>query len=334
MADLKLLEPAVATGVVQQMATPDEFTWYGKIPTTPLTQSEFAKWTVRKGTYNVANPNTVDAEAHIAPRKAQREMAAALINSREKKVLPGSFLNFTQEFGEVNPQRETAESLVLEEMKDLKGRIDRLVEWSCWQAVQGGLVFNTPDVSATVDYGFDASHKITASTGWDTATQIEIVNQVRAVQKLVKKDAQVKVTDAYLSQDLLNLVFDAFAKNNALGLLTEQAKQDYATGGTMTNFMGINWHVVTETYNADDAAQTLVDYLPENRIIFGNFSVNSPFKLAEGTSGDASIGQFLTGPFSKSWDTQDPSGRTILVGHNFLPVITYPDQIVVFDATA
>jgi len=334
MADLKLLEPAVATGVVQQMALPDDFTWYGKVATTPLTQSETAKWTVRRGSYNVAQPNTVDAEAHIAPRKGQHEVAAALVNSREKKVLPGSYLNFTQEFGEVNPQRETAEALLLEEMTDLKGRVDRLVEWSLWQAVQGSLVFNTEDVSASVDYGFQASHKQTAATGWDAATQIEIVNQIRAIQKLVKRDAQVNVTDAYLSQELMNLVFDSFAKNNSLNLLTEQAKQDFANGGTMRNFMGINWHVVTETYNAEDGAQTLVDYLPENRIIFGNFSVNNPLKLAQGTSGDAQIGQFVTGPFSKSWDSQDPSGRTILVGHNFLPVITYPDQIVVLDATS
>lgn len=332
MADLKLLEPAVATGVVQQMATPDEFTWYGKVPTSPMRDSETAKWTIRRGSYNVAQPNTVDAEAHIAPRKAQHEVAAALVNSREKKVLPGSYLNFTQQFGEVNPQRELAESLVLEEMTDLKGRIDRLVEWCLWQAVQGKLVFNTEDVSASVDYGFQASHKISASTGWDTATQLQIVDQIRAVQKLVRRDAQVNITDAYLSQDLMNLMFDSFSKNNGSNLMTDQMKQDFASGGTLTNFQGINWHVVAETYNAEDGANTLVDYLPENRIIFCN--AGNSLKLAQGTSGDTEVGQFVTGPFSKSWDSHDPSGRTILVGHNFLPIITEPDRFVVFDATA
>lgn len=331
MPDLSLLTPAVATAAVKNFAVPDTFTWYGNVPTTPMTASQTAYWEVTRGTYNIAQPNTVDAEANIAPRKGKTLMAAALLNSREKKLLPGSLVNWSQVSGfQTDAERERAESVVLTELQDLKGRIDRLVEWSLWQAVQGVLTLNTPDVSAVVDYNFLPSHKFASPTSWATATAAQIRADVLGIKNLIQNDGRVRATDAYCSQATLDTIYTALSQGNA-PLMTDQMKQDYTNGGAFTTFMGLNWHIVAETYNSS-ADQSLINYLPEGRVIFGNFSDNSPIKLAEGTTGDTEIDQFTTGVFSKSWDSHDPSGRVVLCGMNFLPIVERPDQIVVLDA--
>lgn len=331
MPDLSILTPAVATGVVRDLTPDENFTWYGKVPTSPLTSSDVCKWTIEKGARTIAKPNVPDAEANMVKRKGKRQVSSTLVRSREKELVPGSELNFTQVWDNTGPQRERAEAIATKAMKNLHDRATRLIEWSFWKALQNELVYEDDEngVSVDVDYHFTASHKAQATTSWDAATPVQLREMITAYKKLLSDDGKVRLTDAYCSQHTIDVIFDAFAKNNSTGLMTEQNKQDYQNGGELTNFMGIAWHVVQETY--DTEADATVAYMPENRVIFGNFTQNNPLELAEGTSGDTEIPQDLTGLYSKSWDSHDPSGRTFLVGSNFLPVIYLPDQFACID---
>lgn len=329
MPDLSILGPQVATGVVQDLTPDENFTWYGKVGTLPLTQSQSVTYDVHKNGQKMAKMNVIDAEANLVKRSGKTRNTLTLATIREKELVPGSEYNFTQVFENNEAQRQRAEGVAGDVLKNLNDRVGRRVEWTFWNALQGGVVYDTPDVSVDLDYKIPSTHKITASTHWDTATQIQLVDQVNAVKKLIKTDGKVALTDAYTSLEVIQMIYGAFAKNNALNLLTEQNKADYQNGGTFSNFLGINWHIVDETYQTDADADT--NYLPENRILFGNFTQNNPLRLAEGTSGDTQIPQDTVGRFSKSWDTPDPSGRTFLVGYNFAPIIYFPNQFAYMD---
>jgi hypothetical protein len=162
MPDISLLEPSVLRDVVSKLPAPENLILSNIVPKTP-TPFPVATWEVIRGSRTMATPNVPNAEAHIVPRLGISQESSTLVYLREKKVFQPTTLHWLKAPGSTTALRN-AETEVLKEVKDLNLRFDNFWEWALWQAVQGSLVIDSPDVQASIDYKLSSSHKPTAVT--------------------------------------------------------------------------------------------------------------------------------------------------------------------------
>ena len=163
MPDISLLEPMVLRGVVEKFVVPETLMMLNRLDQTPWPFPS-ATWDVIKGSRMVAKPNVPNSEAHIISRLGRSQESASFIYLREKKVFEPTTLHWLREPGEI--AKLNAERAVLREINDLNQRFDNFAEWSIWQAMGGGILYNYADVQATVDYKFPASHFVVPAAPW------------------------------------------------------------------------------------------------------------------------------------------------------------------------
>lgn len=330
MPDISLLEPAVLRDVVRKLPASENLILSNRIPKSP-TPFPTATWEVIKGSRTMATPNVPNSEAHIVPRLGISQESAALVYLREKKVFQPTTLYWLKQPGSLIAKRN-AETEVLKEVTDLNGRFDNFWEWALWQAIQGTLVIDSPDVVATVDYKLPASHKPTAAKLW-TATDVkptDIVGNITAWKKLLTRDGQVSPKDAFATTDTLNLIVNSFTANG-ISLLSDRMKDEYFASGTLKGFLGMNWTAVDSQYDIRqaDGSFTTVGFLPDNKLILADLTTNRPVEILQGPTADDEAPDGFVGRFAKSWKEKDPSARQYLIEEHALPIITRPEQIVV-----
>jgi hypothetical protein len=325
--DISLLEPTILRGVVEKLPIKDSYITAG-IPRTPWPYPA-ATWEVHRGSRKVAKPNVPNSEAHIVARIGAEQQAAAFVYLREKKVFEPTTLHWLKAPGSI-VNRQRAEEAVMRELTDLNERFDNFFEWCTFQALQGSLVFNYPDVQASVDYKFPASHKPTSAVLWTNAavTPQQLIEDVAAWKQLVSRDGKVNANTAYLTTATMQNVFQVFAQSGGgSGMLSDRMKDEYYKSGVLQGFMGVDWRIADGTYDTD--AGVVTQFLPDGKILFGNYQDGRPIEMYEGPTADDSAPVGFTGKFSKSWKQEDPSARQILLELHALPIITKPEQMLV-----
>ncbi len=339
MPEISLLQPTVLRSVVEKFTAPETLTMLNRITKTPW-PFPTVQWEVLRGSRAIARPNVPNSEAHIVPRLGRSTESAAFVYIREKKVFEPTTLHWLRQAANslTDLNKTRAEEAVMREVRDLNQRFDNLAEFMIWQALTGTLVLDYPDVQASIDYKFLASHKAAVATDWSVATPKQIIADVRALKRLVTRDGRVPVSEAYISDTTIDYIFDAYATAGANPgvLLSDRMKDQYYASGTLPNFMGLNWHVQDSVFDATGAAYGSnptnpgeeTRFLAENALILGNFTENRPLELIIGPTADDEAPDGFTGKFAKTWKEKDPSARQYLLEWNLLPVITRPEQFV------
>lgn len=330
MPDISLLEPMVLRGVIEKFLAPETLVMLNRVPQTPWPYPSVT-WDVIRGSRMVAKPNVPNSEAHIVPRLGRSQEAASFIYLREKKVFEPTTLHWLRTPGELAARN--AEQSVLREIADLNMRFDNFAEYMIWGAMRGMLVFDYPDVVATVDYKLPASHKPTPSTGWSTATPQQIVSDIRAWKRIVQRDSRVPAKEAFATELTLAYIFDSFAATGNAGsnfmagtLLSDRMKDQYYAQGTLPGFMGLNWSTVETVYDDDAGTSTL--FVPDNALFMGNYTDQRPIEMMIGPTADDEAPDNFTGKFAKTWKDKDPSARQYLLEWNLLPIVTRPEQML------
>lgn len=325
MPELNVFQPTVLNGVIEKMTDATQYTWLGSIPVVN-SPYPYAEWDVIRGSRHVSRLNTPNAEAHIVPRLGSEHLVHSLAYVRDKKVLEPTTLYWLRRLGEPNAV-ENAEKAVMRELTDLNSRVDNLQEYSIWQALQGTLVFNDAQGAATVvDYKMPASHKSVAATKWATADFKAIVADVTSQKRLIQRDGRVTAKEAYTAPGTMDMIIGAFAGNQAV--MSDRMKDAYYQGDTLPGFLSLNWKTVSETYDVDDKG-VVSEYLPEGKVLFGDFKTNQPIQMTYGPTADLDAPQGKTGKFTKQWVEKDPAAHTILIELHFLPVVLRPEQFSV-----
>ena len=330
MPDISLLNPTVLRGVVEKFTAPESLILLNSVPKSPWPFPS-AQWDVITGSRMVAKPNVPNSEAHIVPRLGRSQESAAFVYLREKKVFEPTTLHWLRTPGEI--AKTNAEAAVMREVGDLNQRFDNFAEYCLWQALTGTLTLDFPDVQATVDYKFAATHKPTAGTAWASATPAQIIGNIRAWKRLVARDGRVPATQAYATEKTISRIFDAYSvtSGNAPFLLSDRMKDQYYTSGTLPGFMGLNWTTVESIYETDNGTDTL--FLADDRLVLGNFTEGRPIELMEGPTADDEAPENFTGKFAKTWKEKDPSARQYLLEWNLLPIVSRPEQVVAADVS-
>lgn len=325
MPDISLLEPTVLRGVVEKFTTPESLLMLGRVPQTPWPFPSVT-WDVIRGSRMVAKPNVPNSEAHIVPRLGRSQESASFVYLREKKVFEPTTLHWLRTPGEL--AATNAERAVLREITDLNQRFDNFAEFLIWSAMKGAITFDYSDVQASVDFKLPASHKPTPATGWDTATPQQIVADIRAWKRLIRRDGRVEARECFATEMTLAYIFDAFAANGTVpaSLLSDRMKDQYYAQGTLPGFMGLDWNTVETVYDDDAGASTL--FVPDNALFMGNYTDQRPLEIYVGPTADDEAPDNFTGKFAKTWKDKDPSARQYLLEWNLLPIVTRPEQFI------
>ena len=344
MPDISLLQPTVLRGVVERFTAPESLEMLSRIPQTPHPFPS-VQWEVVRGSRAIARPNVPNSEAHIVPQLGRSQESAAFVYLREKKVFSPTTLHWLRQAASSVSElaNHRAEEAVLREVADLNQRFDNFAELLCWKTLTGNLVLDYPDVQANVDYKFLTSHKPFVGTSWATATPGQIVEDIRAMKRLIHRDGRVPAMEAYATEKTLARIFNSFANIGATApgtaggiLLSDRMKDQYFQTGILQGFMGLNWKPQEAFYDAAGAAYTSSPTIPgeetgfiaDDALIIGNFTDNRPMELFIGPTADDEAPENFTGKFAKTWKEKDPSARQYLLEWNLLPIITRPEQFV------
>lgn len=338
MPEIPLLTPVVLRGLIEKFTAPETLVMLNRIPKTPWPYPS-ATWDVVQGSRAIAAPNVPNSAAHIVPRLGRSQESAAFVYLREKKVFEPTTLHWLRTPGELAARN--AEAAVMREVADLNQRFDNFAELLIWKALTGNLVLDYVDVQANIDYKFKASHKPTVGTSWATATPAQLIADIRAWKRLVRRDGRVEAKEAFTTEKTISYIFDSFATTGASNfyggtLLTDRMKDQYYNAGTLPNFMGVTWNVNESVYDLDGAGYTDTPTAPgdedmfiaDDAVFFGNFTDQRPIELMVGPTADDEAPEHFTGKFAKTWKEKDPSARQYLLEWNLLPVITRPEQLV------
>jgi hypothetical protein len=347
--EISLLQPTVLRGVVERFTAPETMTMLSRVPQTPH-PFPTAQWEIVRGSRAIARPNVPNSEAHIVPRLGREQASAAFVYLREKKVFTPTTLHWLRQAASSlsDLANRRAEEAVLREVRDLNQRFDNFAEFLIWQALTGSLVLDYPDVQAQIDYKFLSSHKPgTPAVGWDEATPAQIVEDIRAWKRLIRRDGRVEANDAYATEVTIARIFNAFASNGAAApglaagvLLSDRMKDQYFQSGVLPGFMGLNWHPQEAVYDPAGSGYTggqtnpgqEAQFLKDDALILGNFTDGRPIEMFVGPTADDEAPENYTGKFAKTWKEKDPSARQYLLEWNLLPVITLPEQFVYVDS--
>lgn len=344
MPDISLLEPLVLNGVVQKFNAPQNLKLLNTVSSVPSSAPDYAIWDVEKGSRQLATFNTPGAEATLVDQLGRSQESARMAYVRLKKNFQPQIIKWLREPGSVNTTN--AERLVMNELQDLSGRIDRLQEQLLWNALRGSSTITYPDGNTvTVNYGFPSSHLVSPGTAWTTATPTQIVHDIVAWKRLITTHGQVDATTAYCSQLTVQKIFDAFAANATAtittgtgvasapmgGMLSDRMKDAYYSNSILPGFMGLDWNTVDQSYT--DGTGTLTRFVGDGtasnaEVFIGNYVDQKPIEVLLGKSADDSAPDGMYGKFTKTWKTEDPSGRKVLMELHFLPVVYRPEQFI------
>lgn len=366
MPDISLLEPMVLRGVVEKFVTPQTLMLLNRLDQTPWPFPS-ATWDVIKGSRAVAKPNVPNSEAHIVSRLGRSQESAAFIYLREKKVFEPTTLHWLRTPGEI--ARINAEQSVLREINDLNQRFDNFAEWSCWQALGGGITYNYADVQASVNYKFPPSHFVAPAVSWLTnnnltygtgnatdvgqattnlqqniltagaatyATPMQIVEDVRTWKRIIQIHGRVPAKECFATTVTMAALMEAWVQagqgatvNIPATMLSDRMKDEYYSSGLLSGFMGLTWQTVEQVYESD--AGNLTFFVPDGVIYMGNYTDQRPLELLIGPTADDEAPNGFTGKYAKTWKEKDPSARQYLLEWHLLPIITRPEQMLVVD---
>jgi hypothetical protein len=364
MPDISLLEPVVLRGVVEKFMTPDTLMMLNRLDQTPWPFPS-ATWDVIKGSRMVAKPNVPNSEAHIISRLGRSQESASFIYLREKKVFEPTTLHWLRTPGEL--ARVNAERAVLREVNDLNQRFDNFAEWSCWQAMGGGIAYNYAEIQAVVDYKFPSSHFVTPSHAWLTntalnfptagnlgqsttlsqvntnlqagatatyATPLQIVEDVRSWKRIIQIHGRVPARECFATTATMAALMEAWVAagqgstvNIPATMISDRMKDEYFSSGLLSGFMGMTWTTVEHVYEND--AGYLTFFVPDGQIYMGNYSDQRPIELLIGPTADDEAPEGFTGKYAKTWKEKDPSARQYLLEWHLLPIVTRPEQMLV-----
>ena len=272
------------------------------------------------------------AEAPIGTKTTRGTKTVEAPRLAEKRLIQAAELNALRQYGSMGV--ELLKDRLAREQFDMKSKADRTLEyWAC--GAMRGVVYDADASTILYDYGVDATHKITLTTGWDDSGG-DPIGDIRAWKLLIEDEAMTSIIgwQAYCGATAM----DALLTNESvLNLMKQQMGVQIATSGTIGNLAG----VTIEEYNGSyfNSSGTRTRFVgAEQFILIGMCSdlTDMPFapimdlNAPNGVGNVGAAGRGLMF-YSSSHDSWDPSGKWIKIEGRPLPVLKRPGAVIIAD---
>lgn len=231
------------------------------------------------------------------------------------------------------PSTRAAEQLA-QDMAELDRMITRRIEWMCAKALTTGKIPVQGDgVDDEVDFLMSSDNIITLSGSalWTDHTDSDPLQNLKAWKRQVSKQSGLVVTDAVFGADAMdnflkcdnvlgaNNLFDM--RNVNIGRIEPRVMADMGVTyyGTITEIGLDLW--TYEEYFYNEVTKTTDDMMPKDKVLL--LAAGARREMHYGAIKDLSA--IAPVPrFPKSWITEDPSSRLLMVQSSPLPA---PHQI-------
>lgn len=262
--------------------------------------------------------------------------AQEILNRQQGQVIYG-----TQSL----PERAAAE--LGRNLGDLLDMITRREEWMAAQALNGGVINVLGDgVNDTIDFQMSASHKITLAGGtlWTAAGTSHPINDLTTWARLCAQDSGMVPNVVVMGSDVANAFINhADIKGNggllstvkiSLGQIQPQLLPNGVSYlGTITApSLNVDLYVYDEWY-ISDADGLEYPMVPVNKLFMGSSNAQNSrlYGAIQDMAAVAELGgSIIAVPrFPKSWVTEDPSVRWLMIQSAPLVALNQPDANVV-----
>lgn len=216
----------------------------------------------------------------------------------------------------ISPAQRAAARLA-EDLADFQDMVERREEWMARSALTTGQIAVVGEgVSATIDFGMDASHKpvLAGAALWSAGTANPI-KDLRDWKTLTAKDAGVAATDVVMGDDALeNFISHADVQtkmdNRRFNLGRVEFAQSFDGVEYYGNIEGVDIWRYSEWFTPDGGGAD-VAMVPTDGVIFGSRRARTARHY--GAIMDLQAGLMPLRWFAKSWQANDPSAQILLL---------------------
>lgn len=231
---------------------------------------------------------------------------------------------------------------------DLLDQITRREEWMAAQALNGGVITVTGDgVNDTIDFQMAAGHKITLTGAdkWSVNTS-DPVGDLTTWSRLCAQDSGIVPNTAVLGSSVAAALINRLRDPNyntagqlsniklTLGQINPQLLPNGATFiGTLTGpSLNLDLYSYDEWY-VDDSDQTEKPMVPVDKLFIGSTAAQNTrlYGAIQDMNAVESMGAAMIAVprYPKSWVTEDPGVRWLMVQSAPLMALNQPDAFVV-----
>lgn len=300
-----------------------------------------------KGSNGLASFNRIGSEANrVAAKDGSSLVTYKLPSIREKDVVTAPELRTTFNAGNiyVNGGQDVAtrrRQLLAQMLTKFRNRVQRRIEWMCAGLLQGGFTYVDANgvVQLKVDLAFPTAYKPvyagndlwnTVASGKNTA---DIQSQIMDISDLISDATGAPAATCVLGSAAAKAFMkhtqvkgDLDTLNYRVGQLAPTVRSNY-----LGAYQGVEFWRYTHKYT--DVDGVVKDMMPTNGAIFlpdiSAFEHEVTFGMIDEVDGEF-VGEF----FSKTWTTEDPSERWLLVASRPMPMIKQVGSVVYATVTA
>jgi hypothetical protein len=285
-------------------------------------------------TQTLATPRSDGAPARIAEKRGRASVSVRLPVFREK-VSAAALELLTQriEGGSIylggKSPADYINAKLGDELKTLKDRITRTIEYMAAQAMRGNIAMTGEEVDINLDFGIASGNK-PSKAGNDKwgGTSAKIKKDLRAWQRLCVQGSGYQPDVCILGSDAA----DAFVEDASILKVLDQnnvkvGALDLTQGiSYIGRFLGMDIYEDCRQYT--DASGVSQNFTPASTCLLASTQADQRLFFGPIIDLDAN-GSVMQEFFSKSWTEKDPSVTWLLVESHPLPVPYNPNSIVV-----
>jgi len=294
---------------------------------------------IKKGKRNIASYVSPLKEGKVVTRDGFTTKTFNPPYVKEKMVTTASDI-LRRNAGEVIYQNgespmERAAKQVGEDLKNLDRRITRLEEVQASQALQYGKVTCEGDgISKVVDFGMSDENKIvlTGTDVWSDATNSKPLSDLGEWVRIATQKSGIVPTNAILGSDAIDYLLETDQISNKLDTrrvdLGEINPRQYSDMGVQ--YIGHLKKPSLDLWTYEDWYYDVVEevekpLIDDNRVVLYNPSAR--YRMHYGAIEDLKAIAAVK-RFPKSWETEDPSARFIMLQSAPIPVPHDIDSII------
>lgn len=240
---------------------------------------------------------------------------------------------------------QRAQGQLGKDLAELMDMVDRREEWMAAQALNLGKITmtikgETGDKSVEVDFGMAATHKVTLTSTdlWSDTTNSTPLDDLSAWATLIRKDSGVNPTMVVMGTDALAAFLKHPSVEKKMDMravdMGEIAPRQLPDGVSYVGRMSLPGLFVDvysyEAWYIDETSGNEVSMVPAKKVWMGsprtaNSKLHAVIQDVEAIEGGAAA---AVTRFPKSWVTQDPSARWLMVQSAPLIAMLQPDAFV------
>lgn len=321
------LETSVMTETIRKYPTYPKF-FLEKVFPMKTTSAWVAEWMEEDLTLEIAQFQGRGRERTMEAQQARRYRSEAYLHVRPGGFVKSVDMKSLRKPGASDTSSAYGQQLVLDELANMRRKVDRTMEWVGAQALQAASVSLTVDGSTLALTTLNSTNVVTAGAAWSTAgTDIlqDIVDSKIAIAKYSGEEPQFILIASSMGR---NIVANTVIQNY---LVHSKDVDAVIREGRIARLEGLDFYYYDAWYKP--ATGTLTAVWDDNLVLFGCYADLAKSCMLVGPPEDTDMQAAGDGIGAKSWKSEDPDGINMLADASFYPHLGNRDCFLVLDGT-